>query len=233
MGIFNNLYKEGPGVSKNEKELKGIFLFLWIVRNNFFKLIILNFMFIFSCIPIITIGPAVKAISKITMDLARQTPTSPLSDYWYEFKQDFLKSMIIGISVNVIVTAISIAIYYCFSIAQSGDKMMLAFTGILSLVLLYVLAASMYVYKSLGTIDLPLGTIVKNALLLVMMTTKQLFLVIILVVIPTAAFIIFINIGIPVFAMWQFVYNSLVTSIISWGVFKKSIVKEETVTTES
>jgi len=203
------------------------------VRNNFFRLVVLNMVFVFSCIPVITIGPAMKALSKVTMDMARQIPTTPLSDYWYEFKLDFTKSMIIGFAVNVIVAALSFAIYYCFNAAQDGNMVLFTLAAILSLVLLYVLAASMYIYKSLGTIDLPVGTIIKNALLLVMMTTKQLFLVIVLVVLPTAAFIIIINIGVPVFALWQFVYNSLVTSIISWGVFKNSIVKEETVIREN
>ena len=37
MGLFNSYLKEGPGVDKNAKRKKGIFLYFDIVFSKFFK----------------------------------------------------------------------------------------------------------------------------------------------------------------------------------------------------
>ncbi len=53
MGLFNGYLKEGPGVSKNEKEKHRFFLFFELFGRKFSKLIYLNILYVTMLIPMI------------------------------------------------------------------------------------------------------------------------------------------------------------------------------------
>ena len=53
MGLFNGYLKEGPGVSKNQKEKHRFFLFFELFGRKFSKLICLNILYIAMLIPLI------------------------------------------------------------------------------------------------------------------------------------------------------------------------------------
>lgn len=220
MQWFKSLYKEGPGVNKNEPKKRGIVLFWWIIKNNFFRLILLNMFFLICCLPIVTIGPSLKALSKVTLDMARMQPTSPISDFISEFKEDFWKSVVIGLVVLVI-AASAIAFYLLPSQSEQGQYLL---TVIVSIILLLILAVSMYIFKSLGTIVLPVKTIIKNSFLLVFVSLKRLILIFVCVCVPTFLMINNIIYCFPFLLLWQFAFNSVITSVISWGVMNKYIV---------
>lgn len=222
MQWFRSLYKEGPGVDRNEPEKKGIVLFWWIIKNNFFRLILLNMFFLLCCIPIVTIGPSLKALSKVTMDMTRMQPTSPISDFINEFKEGFWKSLGIGVVLSILV--VSAIAYYLIPNFNRSEQGQYFLTVIISLILLLILAASMFIFKSLATIDLPVRIIIKNSILLVLISLKRLMLVFILVCIPTFIMVSNILYGLPLLILWQFSFNSVITSVISWGVMNKYIV---------
>ena len=53
MGLFNGYLKEGPGVSKNQKEKHRFFLFFELFGRKFSKLICLNMLYVAMLIPLI------------------------------------------------------------------------------------------------------------------------------------------------------------------------------------
>lgn len=53
MGLFNGYLKEGPGVSKNQKEKHRFFLFFELFGRKFSKLIFLNILYVAMLIPLI------------------------------------------------------------------------------------------------------------------------------------------------------------------------------------
>ncbi len=55
MGLFNGYLKEGPGVDKNAKKKKGIFLYFDILFRKFFKLLKANCLYILFSIPFIAV----------------------------------------------------------------------------------------------------------------------------------------------------------------------------------
>ena len=61
MGIFSYNMKEGPGVSKDERKKKGVFLYIDIVFRKFLKLIQANMMYLILSIPYLIIAFALFA----------------------------------------------------------------------------------------------------------------------------------------------------------------------------
>lgn len=56
MGIFGGYMKEGPGIDKNAKKKKGIFLYFDIVFRKFMKLISANFAYLIVSIPFLLLA---------------------------------------------------------------------------------------------------------------------------------------------------------------------------------
>ena len=56
--------------------------------------ILLNLLFIFLCIPIITIGPALAALMHTTLKLSEDENRTLVNPFWNEFKRDITKKML-------------------------------------------------------------------------------------------------------------------------------------------
>ncbi len=67
-----NFEKEGPGINKNDPEKEGISLFLELLTLRFWDIIKLNLIFLIYCIPLVTIGPAIGAMTSITMSMIQK-----------------------------------------------------------------------------------------------------------------------------------------------------------------
>ena len=89
MGLFNNYLKEGKGVSK-EQNTPRLILFFQIYFRKFWNLISLNLLYIAFCIPIITIGPATAAMTKILRNYAREEHAFLWGDFLETFKKNFI-----------------------------------------------------------------------------------------------------------------------------------------------
>lgn len=95
MNLFNK------NNSENKKDLidgvpkEGFKRYLFILSNHFFNLMTLNLLFLFTCLPIITIPASIFALTKVTMILYHTGTCSLYSDYWMEFKRDFFKRIIV------------------------------------------------------------------------------------------------------------------------------------------
>lgn len=227
MHLFKYSDKPGPGVPKGEKKKSGFSLFIQIIKENFFQLVLLNLLFLLFCIPIVTIGPALKALDRVTLNFVRHVPTSPIRDFIDEFKEGFVKSMLTGL-VIIILMALLVVAYLLIPSGGQSEKGLYLTGGLALLIFLILLSVSMYIFKSLGTIDLPMSTTIKNAFLLTLVSLKELVLIFVLTVVPSFIIANIVYVGVPLFLVWMFVYNSLVSSLISWKVFEKYIVNQNT-----
>lgn len=152
-----------------ERTENGIQVFFRIIKKYFFQLIMLNLFFILTCIPIITIGPACKALSKIAMDLIRDNTMTPGMDYFREFKTNFLKTAFVGIIITLILGMMIYAVVINLH-TQDLETTMMAFVIVGIILILFLLAMIMYALNLFATIDLPTSQIWKNAALLVFIT---------------------------------------------------------------
>lgn len=62
--------------------------------NTFCDLILLNLFFLISCLPVVTIGPAVSAMSHVTMKIVRREEGSVWNTYWRSFRGSFRQAFL-------------------------------------------------------------------------------------------------------------------------------------------
>ena len=96
LGMFN-YDKPGRGVSENGPKKKGVFLFFEILFRKLKYIIFLNLLFVFTSIPIITIGPSFAAMTYVLKTYADGEHSWGAADYFSAFKKFFKQSFIIGI----------------------------------------------------------------------------------------------------------------------------------------
>lgn len=62
-----------------------------------FDLVILNLIFIFSCVPIITIGASTSALSYVTLKMMRGEDPYIWRNFWKSFRQNFKQGTLVWI----------------------------------------------------------------------------------------------------------------------------------------
>ena len=81
MGLFNDYMREGKGVDKGPDFRPRFIIFFDIYLRKFWNLILLNLLYVVCCIPIVTIGPATAAMTKILRNYAREEHAFLWSDF--------------------------------------------------------------------------------------------------------------------------------------------------------
>lgn len=199
--------------------------FMKLIRENFFTMLFLNLIFVLTCLPIITIGPATKALSAITMDIVRGKPLVLISDYIQHFRRNLLGSILIGSGIVIVFLVMLFSLFFYIQIG--GENMIIRMVAVTTFVsLLVLLMFTLYLLKSNAYIDLEFRFQVKNAFLLSISTPRQLIICTLLVFIPTYFMITRFIIGLTAFILWQFSLNSLITSSIAYNVLKHNISNE-------
>lgn len=75
--------------------------FLSLAMDNLWNLVKLNIVFLISCIPIVTIGPALTALSHLTAQMVRDEEelSFPVKQYIFYFRQSFSRALPMGLLI--------------------------------------------------------------------------------------------------------------------------------------
>ena len=105
------------GVLKTPHEKSGFPKYAGIYFAHIWKLIELNILYCLFCIPIITIGPATAAMTKICRNYSQERPASVWSDFWHAFKANFKQGLVFGLlnTVLVVIFAVGIPFYMAWA----------------------------------------------------------------------------------------------------------------------
>ena len=93
MGLFNDYMREGKGVQKDQYTPRFI-LFFQIYFRKFWNLILINLLFVVSCIPIVTIGPATAGVTKLLRNYAREEHAFIWGDFIETAKKNFKQAFL-------------------------------------------------------------------------------------------------------------------------------------------
>jgi uncharacterized membrane protein YesL len=221
--FFLDYNKEGPGVDKDAPPKVGLELFFDLFAREFTSLIKLNIYFIISCIPIVTIGPAIGALTAVTMRMVQDRP----SDIFYDFKEAFKKnwkySFISGITAIIFMIAIWYSIKFCIESDGIIYNLMISFIVVVAVLLGL---SSIYVYPMIVKIELPLKVIFRNAFLLGIVNIKYSLITFLLSIGLLEISIIFMPFTLPVMLLFTFSAISFISSFCAWNGLKKYIIKE-------
>ena len=223
--FFLDYNKEGPGVQKDAPPKKGIELFFDLFAREFTSLIKLNLFFILSCIPIVTIGPAIGAMTAVTMKMVQDEP----SDLFYDFREAFKKNWRYSFISGALGVVVMFLLWWVMRFYMQSDgviyNLMISFT-IVIVVLIGI--SCIYVYPMIVKVELPLKTILKNAFLLGIAYIKYSFPTFLLCVAIFEGSIIFIPFTLPIILLFTFSFVSFISSFCAWAGIKKYIIRDET-----
>lgn len=192
MGIFSYTpQRPGKGVRKDGPQLRRPFQFFALLFDNIWNFMKINLLFIITCIPVITIGPSICALTYFSKCVTTETHMFLFSDYFEYFKKNFFKGILTSV-INVVPLISFIAIIMNVGTIPHFSMLILP----VLLVNLIVIIMSFYVYPMLITYDLPLWAIYKNAFIFTMIKLPvNIFALVVFLLIIVAACAIHIILG--------------------------------------
>lgn len=225
MRIFSpNFQREGPGVEKDSPQKKGISLFLELFITRFWDILKLNIIFIIYCIPIVTIGPAIGALTSITMSMIQRKHIYIFSDFHQAFKSNWKQSLICSFIFALILTLLGIAVLFYYKLAQQQPIFYFVLFVCLFIAVLLGLAL-IYIYPLLTTISLSIKDIFKNSIFLGIVCLKNSLLCALVCGIFLGINIVFFPLTFPLLLIFTFSMISFIANFTAWPGIKKYIIK--------
>lgn len=177
-----------------------------------FDLVILNLIFIFSCVPVITIGASTSALSYVTLKMVRGEDPYIWRNFWKSFRQNFKQ----GTLVWILSILVFIFLGMDFYIINSQNTSLFAVVRILLWIVCAVaLSVFLYVFPVISHFVCTTKQALKNALLmtfghlpytLVMLALTGLILFLCSSSTKTFAMVVVLS-GICGFSVMSFIYS--------------------------
>ncbi|MEG6568473.1 YesL family protein [Thermoanaerobacterium thermosaccharolyticum] len=219
--FFNRMYygdPHRPDLKADDIPKKGISLFFDILKNNFWQLISLNLLLIISCIPIVTIGPALAGFNNVLRNHTLNRNVWLWNDFKdgfiKNFKQSFVITLINGIAAIILINNYKIYSSYSTGFIKIAGTYITIFIGFI-LVLMNV-----YIYPLMATYDLKIKHIYKNALIFSIIKLPQTIGMVLLSLILIAICILFAFIPLLLIGLSLV---GLAINVYDRGVFEKYI----------
>lgn len=132
------------------------------------ELIILNFLWIFSSLPLFTIGASTKALYSVSLNLANESEGSIIKDYFKAFKDNFKKSTILWLIIlaSSLVLAINSIFWPRFQSALGYFAMI-----VIAFFIIIFLLVIPYVFPTISKADI---SIIKSLKLSFLLSMKHL-----------------------------------------------------------
>lgn len=147
------------------RERKGLRLYFWSLWYHLIPLIKVNFLFILCCLPVVTVGPAITAMSRICCQLAAGKPLIyPVREFWDAFRSGFRQAFGMGILCEVYGVMICYSIWLLNSIGNRSLTLRL----VLLLAMMVFVMCLQYVFPQIAMLRLNLKQIFGNALRLML-----------------------------------------------------------------
>lgn len=225
-GFFGigNFEREGPGVSKDEVKKKGIGLFFEIYFRAFWKLVELNILYIIFCIPIITIGPATAAMTKVLRNYSQERHVFLFSDFLEAFKENFKQSFIVGIINIILIYVLSISMPFYKELANKSGIYIVALM-VLMVALIIFINMQFYVYIMIVSTTLRLKDTIKNSFLLAISQLKTNVIIIFSIFLIILPLYILFPISIILVVLFSFSLIGLVVCFNAYPIINKYVIQ--------
>ncbi len=218
-GLFGRFdyNKEGPGVSKNGPKKHRFFLFFELYFRKFWKICILSMMYVASCLPIITIGPATAGFTLILRNYAREEHAFMWGDYIDTVKKNWKMATVVFL-IDIVAFVLGFIAFSFYTSPNVVLPQLLKTIAIAVLTMVSVIYIFMhyYIYLLLVTFHVTFRQLYKNSFIFAMVGLwRNIFLTAIL-----AAFGLLIFIFMPVsFLAVFFVLSGTMGFIINFTVY--------------
>lgn len=222
--FFLDFNKEGPGVSKNAPPKEGFALFFEIFTREFTSLIKLNLFFILSCIPIITIPPAIGAMTAVTIRMVQDKP----SDLFYDFRETFKKNWKLSYLTSFLIVISMLFLGWIIAFCMKSEGLIYNIViSIIVVIIVFIGVSWIYIFPMNVSVNLSFKAIVKNSFLLSIAHIKYSFLTFVLCLGLFEISILFFPFTLPIILLFSFSFISFISSFCAWDGIKKFIIKRD------
>lgn len=196
--------------------------------SRVFDLMLLNFIFIIMCIPIVTIGANITAMYYVVIKMVRGEDSYVFRSYWKSFKENFKQSTILWVIALVVGILLGFDLYLTFTMLKGGIqniKFVFFFFFILYAFML------MYVFPTQSRFYNPIKYTLKNSLLLSIRHLPYTIIMLVLSIGPTL-FAVFaapkiFSIYLLVMVLFGFSVTAYLCAILFNKIFKRYMPEEE------
>lgn len=250
MGLFYNYENSGSGVAKNGPKKKPFFRFWEQFASKFWKLITVNFLYfitsglvliiaafllagftgnyylLFISAPVLILfGPATAAVTQIMRKFVLEKPIFMWDEFKTAYKNNFRQALPVGIfDIAFCSMFIYGIVFYSEAALNSSSMGNYALMTISAAIAVYFLIAHFYIYLEIVSLTLPLGKIVKNALLLTIMGIKVNIINFIVWLIFISAIVLFFPYSVFVLPVIPFAWLMFLSAFNCYPVIQKYII---------
>ena len=111
--------------------------------NKMTDLILLNVIWLISCIPVITIGAATTAMYYVCIVSIRQGDGYVVKRFWYSFKNNFKQATIIWMIILILGIIMGLDLFFWYRLGTRFGKIMFCISAIVEFALIII---SLYVF---------------------------------------------------------------------------------------
>jgi len=179
----------------------------------------LNLQFLLFCLPVVTIPAAITALNKVLLNLAREGNAFYGQDFWDEFRSSFLKSWV-ALLPMMILAGVAFFGYRALDDVYAHALPIVAFLAVCSLAYCH----SVYSLTMLALVKLPLGKIMKNAVILTLTEMRRNVLLMIAVFVSLLCAILF-PYSLPILLLLLFSFCGLANVMIANEAIEERVVQ--------
>lgn len=162
MELFKN--KIGRGVEKKRGKQNPVKWYWERFFAKFWTFFKLNLVYFLFCLPIVTFGPATAALTAMMRNIYLERPQFIFSDFKDYFKKNFKKSFAIGI-FDIIAIELAVFLFVFWDLFLGEEYAVLQAVLLIAEVLFLLM--NFYIYPQIVALELPMGSIIKNSLIMV------------------------------------------------------------------
>ncbi len=179
--------------------------------------ILLNFLFMISCIPIVTIGPALNAMYSILISEARHEHVPFFKTYRIKFKENISRSLIL--SIIMLITGVILSVNLFFWMQFKSIIFTIIFVIIVLIMIIYI-SVFPYVFALNARYDESVGVTLKNALYISMAYISKTMLIHVITALIASILYFVVLLRIPFF-LFGFSYILYCDAYIINKIFEK------------
>ena len=182
-------------------------------------LILLNIVFLITCLPVVTIGPSVTAMYTLCFRMMREEDNGVIMPYFRAFRNNFRQSIALS---GILLLVTGPALYYAHRVFQTDS--LLRYTGFVFLLIAAIgLMTAAYVFPWVSQFRNSIGQSLQNALILSITNLPRSLCILLLQLLPVGLWIFNFELFQKISFLWLALYFSAaayMTAGLLWHVFK-------------
>lgn len=169
MSLFKpDFEKEGKGVSKYDAMGQNpVSRFFSVLFGKLFQVVILNFVYLILCAPLVTIGPATAGLTYVFRNMSQGKPVFWFSDFLDKCRQYFKKGLIVEL-IDAVVIGIA---YFAVMFWSDSSRDFATFVRVLAIAVIFyalymLVCMNFYIFPMMVSFDLGMNSLIRNSLIL-------------------------------------------------------------------